>query len=328
MARTKRTPETYRLWRMRTTWTRFRLPRGQDWPNWSKPYPDEHLGPLAGVPGREEVWLGRKVEDPEHAALIVLWSTEEDLQKFLRSPAAAELLRDLPEHDAQDAFASGALLRDLSLGDATAEASSSSLPSSPSRFTTLQWDPPHKFQTQLEGRITVTILEVAYTGGTDHDGGAAEWLKARDRVFGRFVPKSCEDLLAAWPPMIMRRWTTWAVVVGPETAADSSSGASQQQADADEAGSKRGSGRAVWCEFRRWAGYCGATPKREEAAAEDPLTRESWAEAVAEVTPPVTAWQQERWDIRLAPRKKEKEDAGNPGPEERLEESGQGSQAQ
>ncbi len=55
----------------RTTWTRFRLARGQDWPIWSTAYSDTYLGPLADVAGREKVRLGRMVEDPEQAAFIV-----------------------------------------------------------------------------------------------------------------------------------------------------------------------------------------------------------------------------------------------------------------
>ena len=62
--------------RRRITWTRFHLPREQDWPRWmtaggSKSDDVTFLGPLAGVEGCEKVWLGRQVEDPEKAALIV-----------------------------------------------------------------------------------------------------------------------------------------------------------------------------------------------------------------------------------------------------------------
>lgn len=34
-------------------------------------YSDPHRGPLTGVEGIQNVWLGRKVEDPEQAALII-----------------------------------------------------------------------------------------------------------------------------------------------------------------------------------------------------------------------------------------------------------------
>jgi hypothetical protein len=55
----------------RTTWTRFHLPRGQEWPTWSVVYSDPHRGPLTDVEGIDEVWLGRTVEDSEQAALII-----------------------------------------------------------------------------------------------------------------------------------------------------------------------------------------------------------------------------------------------------------------
>lgn len=55
----------------RTTWTRFYLPREQDWPTWSATHLRPHRGPLSGVEGIKNVWLGRKVEDSEQAALII-----------------------------------------------------------------------------------------------------------------------------------------------------------------------------------------------------------------------------------------------------------------
>lgn len=60
-------------------------------------------------------------------------------------------------------------------------------------------------------------------------------------------------------------------------------------------------GRTILCEFRHWTGVYGVTPELEEVSAKDPLARESWVQAVAKVMPPVTAWEQERWDIRVVP---------------------------
>lgn len=77
MARSKKTEVELRLERQRTTWTRFHLLRGQDWPTWSTTAgnPNDadrsYLGPLAGVTGCLKVWLGRKVEDPEQAVFVV-----------------------------------------------------------------------------------------------------------------------------------------------------------------------------------------------------------------------------------------------------------------
>ena len=68
MARTKMTAKRYdRV----TTWTRFHLPREQEWPTWSVAHPDVHVGPLADVAGSSVVLLGRMVEDPEQAAYII-----------------------------------------------------------------------------------------------------------------------------------------------------------------------------------------------------------------------------------------------------------------
>ena len=70
------TPTQLRRERRRVTWTRFHLSREQDWPRWTTAGGSESddatfLGPLAGVEGCEKVWLGRQVDDPEKAALIV-----------------------------------------------------------------------------------------------------------------------------------------------------------------------------------------------------------------------------------------------------------------
>jgi hypothetical protein len=69
MARTKQTAKRYRRV---TTWTRFHLPREQEWPTWTVARPDwPHGGPLGDAEGPLGVWLGRMVDDPEQAALIV-----------------------------------------------------------------------------------------------------------------------------------------------------------------------------------------------------------------------------------------------------------------
>lgn len=61
--------ETWDLER-RTSWTRFHLPRGQDWPTWLTGGSLD-LGPLTGVTGCGKVWLGRQVDDCEQAAIII-----------------------------------------------------------------------------------------------------------------------------------------------------------------------------------------------------------------------------------------------------------------
>jgi hypothetical protein len=68
MARTRMTAKRYRRV---TTWTRFHLPREQEWPTWTVAHADVHVGPLAHVEGHMTVRLGRMVEDPEQAAYII-----------------------------------------------------------------------------------------------------------------------------------------------------------------------------------------------------------------------------------------------------------------
>jgi hypothetical protein len=68
MARTRQTAR--RMEKKLTTWTRFYLPREQEWPTWSVDHADVHVGPLAGK-GCWEVSLGRMVENPEQAAYII-----------------------------------------------------------------------------------------------------------------------------------------------------------------------------------------------------------------------------------------------------------------
>jgi len=53
------------------TWTRFHLPREQEWPTWSVGHADVHVGPLAGVEGWRTPLLARMVEDPEQAVYII-----------------------------------------------------------------------------------------------------------------------------------------------------------------------------------------------------------------------------------------------------------------
>jgi len=54
------------------TWTRFYLPREQEWPTWDVDDDNVHLGPLLEV---EDSWLraslGRMMDDPEQAVYII-----------------------------------------------------------------------------------------------------------------------------------------------------------------------------------------------------------------------------------------------------------------
>lgn len=69
MARTKQTAKRHE--KALITWTRFHLPREQEWPMWSVGYDDFHVGPLEGVQGWRKALLGRMVDNPEQAAYII-----------------------------------------------------------------------------------------------------------------------------------------------------------------------------------------------------------------------------------------------------------------
>ncbi|KAI0837651.1 hypothetical protein F5Y06DRAFT_70979 [Hypoxylon sp. FL0890] len=288
MARTK-TPKRPSMQARRTTWTRFYLPRGQDWPTWSSGHSDARLGPLADVPGCCEVWLGRMVDDPEQAALIVLWTSVEFLKNFQNSPACEEFLQSLPENDMQASLVSGALLRGLSLSDAD----DASLLSARSRFLSFGWKMGFgSFNWDLQGRITLTAFALPYTACPIPE----PWRDAVYGTFSNFLPTGCEEL-RSWRRVKIEYWSQWAWV---------DSGLSQLEQQAAAAGNK--SYRTVLCQFRRWNGSGGATRELEEASAKSPLARESWAREVAKVMPPVTAWEQQRWDIQSPPAREEEEE--------------------
>ncbi|KAI1807188.1 hypothetical protein F4811DRAFT_550143 [Daldinia bambusicola] len=283
MARTKEIKSKLHQQDKRTSWTRFYLRRGQEWPTWLKGHLDANIGPLATVAGCQRVWLGRKVDDPEQAALIILWESAEALKAFQSSPACAEFLQSLPEKDLPASPASGALLWSAFPVDASSSSASA-------RFLSFQWNGGYRFEEDLQGRVTLTILAIPYTG----DPVPESWTTAVYDAFEQLLPEGCEEISAQWPDARMHFWTAWAWI-------DSDISQHQEEGEEEVEAGKKKSGQALLCEFRRWNGCHGATPELEEALAKSPQARESWAETIAKVMPPVMAWDQERWDIRLAP---------------------------
>ncbi|KAI1741117.1 hypothetical protein F4680DRAFT_417269 [Xylaria scruposa] len=282
MARTKQTARPS-IGERRISWTRFRLPLGQDLPKWPASCANAQVGPLYCVAGCMNAWLGRMVDDPEQAALIVLWRQLDALKKFQESPACAEFLQGLPEYDRDDAQASivsGSSLRDLSLDDAS---SSLPLPLRQSRFLVFQ-DTEATPTVDVEGRVTLTALMIP----RQEDSMRRTWYEAVKRVFDSFVPRGCEIITGRYPTPRPRYLAAWSWVLTEDAWVDKKFG--QKEGD---------SGRTIICEFRTWKGNYDATPELEELSAKDPLARESWAQAVARVMPPVTAWVQERWDLRV-----------------------------
>ncbi|KAH8164321.1 hypothetical protein CIB48_g3931 [Xylaria polymorpha] len=274
MAIVKKTQQQLRQERKRTTWTRFHLPRGQDWPKWSATYSNTYLGPLADVAGCMKVRLGRKVEDPEQAVLIVrkcvldhigltlwltcsetVWESVDALNDFQQSPACSEFIRGLGSED-----------------------------KSPSQLLSLQWDGGFCLGDELRrgddlhGRITLTILTIPYTGVADRKS----WRRVLLEAFGAFLPMGCAHLHPP-PPF---RWMAYTWIDNYQ----------QTQPTGVETGRKQ----AVCYLFFRWNGN-GASPQLEEASVGAPGAYELWAATVAKATPPVESWGQERWDIEVAP---------------------------
>ncbi|KAI1125539.1 hypothetical protein F5Y10DRAFT_246763 [Nemania abortiva] len=167
----------YRRERKRTTWTRFRLPLGQDWPKWPG-YSDTYHGPLADVAGCERIRLGRIVEDPEQAALIVLWESAEALNDFQKSSLCGEFLRFLGCENEP------LLSLQYDCGFCMGE-----LPREPD---------------DLYGRMTLTIVNVSITGVLDRD----RMRGTLRRAFGAYMPEGCEDLRT--PPYY--HWNAYAWV--------------------------------------------------------------------------------------------------------------------
>ncbi|KAK4040387.1 hypothetical protein C8A01DRAFT_15754 [Parachaetomium inaequale] len=301
MARIKQTAKRFRKV---TTWTRFHLPREQEWPTFPVADPAHvHLGPLADMEAEAgfSVSLGRMVDDPEQAAYIIQWWQLSDLQKFQASPACAEFLRNLPENDNLQASAESTSsgLRSLTIEDAPS--SSSSSPPAPSRFLTLE-EFTRIPSAEVQGRVTLNAFLVPRKG----DGPTRRaWYESVRAVFGGgFQPRGSEFIRGhgLWWERYM---TTWFSALEEDGWVDRKFGKLEEQTAQDPEDDR---GRTVIYEFHLWPRSCGATPEHEEASAADPQARESWKEAVAKVMPPVTAWVQERWDIRKVPYFEDDED--------------------
>ncbi|PNP55970.1 hypothetical protein THARTR1_03907 [Trichoderma harzianum] len=284
----------------RTTWTRFHLPRWQGWPTWSTG--SSILGPLAEVTGYNKVWLGRQVDDPEQAAIIIreyfslgfhevsiIINTQQQQCGRLQKPSRI----------------SKTLQHRLSLNDA--ENTGTAVSPTASRFPSLHWHYSNGKELEVEGRVTLTTLLVPYTGGPDLEQIRLSIVRA----FKGFVPADCEDLRP--PPPLSRdsiplggQWPGLvAFLPKPDGLVwawtDTGDNEQWQPPGQSVAAEQNGSGQMVVCQFRLWNGLYGATRQREEASAKNALAKESWETVVSNVFPPVTAWEQERWDIQVAP---------------------------
>ncbi|KAJ0358493.1 hypothetical protein COL154_009119 [Colletotrichum chrysophilum] len=266
-----------------TSWTRFHLPREQEWPTWSAGQAGGgHYGPLKGVKGCFMASLGRKVDDPEEAIYIIEWTTMEALESFQSSPACAEFLRGLPENnnESQVAVESGSALRRITLDDA----SSSTAPTS-SRFLVFKHITSSPSSNVEEGRVVVTSFLVPQTV----DDVTSMWKEHFYKPFQYFVPRGFEPVVATGS-FLSKFSHEWFGVLSEDRWVEDMFGKLDD-----------GQGRTIISHFHLWPWDRGATPETEAASAADPEAREAWDRVIAQVMPPATAWVQERWGIRFMP---------------------------
>ncbi|KAF6794994.1 hypothetical protein CMUS01_15970, partial [Colletotrichum musicola] len=272
------------------SWTRFHLPREKEWPAWSVDHDDVHVGPLTGVEGWWTASLGRMVDNPEQAVYIIEWTSLDDLKNFQSSPACAEFLRNLPEHDDSEAsIESGSALSHLTVDDAPSPS-----PPAASRFLTFKHALEGVPTREVEGRVTLTAFMVP--GKVENV--ALMWHDHFKGPFETFLPRG--SAFMAHASGFRYSWASvWFWLLTEDRWVEKTFGKlqQQQQTQGDESHD-----RTIFCRFQLWPSKYGATPEHEAASAADPQARESWARAAARVMPPATAWAQERWDIRGVPR--------------------------
>ncbi|EAQ88351.1 predicted protein [Chaetomium globosum CBS 148.51] len=298
MARTKQTAR--RTYKPFITWTRFQLPREQEWPTWTVDHDDVHAGPLTDVEGCRILSLGRMVDNPEQAAYIIRWRTLDDFLKFQSSPACTAFLDNLPSHANNNNNNNNPEPTDPSsaLSHLTLDDTSPLSPPPPSRFQILQ-HATEAATPEASGLVTLTTFLVPHH--IDDKDKYALWqdqLSALDT----FCPPGAERLITTryfW----QKGTHVWYWLVGEDGWVWERFG---RPADSQDGG--QGAGRAVFCHFFLWSPHHGG-PEEYEAAVEtervvavDPKAREAWARALERVVPPATAWVQERWDVREVPR--------------------------
>lgn len=121
------------------------------------------------------------------------------------------------------------------------------------------------------------------------------------RHFRGFMPAGCEKFRRSLPRAFPYQAFAWVDTARQALALKE---AGERNAPlSSPSGEQRGVGdheKAVGYHFFRWNGN-DAAPEREDAANVDPKAKESWEQMVAKMTPPVGTWEQERWDLELAP---------------------------
>lgn len=207
------------------------------------------------------------------------------MKKFQSFPACAEFLQNLPEHDnSQVSVESGSALGNLTLNESSSLSSSAS-----SRFLIFK-HVTEAVTANVEGRVIFTAFVVP----RKVDSVFKIWNENFNSVFSSFTPRGYESI--TWHPSFWFKFSAvWLWVLSEDEWVEKKFGKLEHTQDDDQ-------GRTIICHFHLWPRKFGAAPEKEEASAADPQARESWNRAIAQVMPPATAWDQERWDIQEVPR--------------------------
>lgn len=182
----------------------------------------------------------------------------------------------------EDSSLCGDLLRDLGC-DANEQA-----------LVSFQWKVGFWFGDDLHGRITRTALVVPYTEEPEYDDWRAQMLPK----FNGFMPADCKELRHSLPKAFQFQSFAWVDTVRETLALREI----DKEIQASIMGGEEQGGKqhhAIGYHFFRWNGNDDA-PNWEEVLAQDPKARESWDKTLAKIMPPVNAWGQERWDLKLA----------------------------
>lgn len=143
---------------------------------------------------------------------------------------------------------------------------------------------------KVEGRVTFTAFLVP----RKVDNIRRMWDDNFKPIFGNSIPRGSQ-FITRRDGLGFKSSAVWFWVLAEDHWVEKKFEKLEQTQDDDQ-------GRTIFCHFHLGPPKFGATPEHEEASAADPHARESWTQAIAQVMPPATAWEQERWDIRELPR--------------------------
>lgn len=193
----------------------------------------------------------------------IVWESADALQNFQQSDTCADFLEGLGCDENQPL---------------------------PQHFESLQWESGFCMGDNMQrgddfhGRITLTKLIIPHNT-MDVTSERQEWRRVLIRAFSGFLPEGCGDVA------VLQAYRWQAIAWGEQI---------QQGESSASNSSHGGETEAIAYHLFRWNGN-GAGPELEETLAQDPAARESWVDVVTATMPPVASWDQERWDIEIAP---------------------------